>query len=144
MNCDVSPREPTLLNIFINYIGSGDWMYLQQVCWWHQAYWCRWHNKKRRPHSEGPGQAWKLGPHNRVRFNMATWAKAMPDMHTDWEKNLRAALQRGTWESWWSKSLTWASNVHLQPRKPIVSGPARKERWPAERERWLSPFTLLI
>lgn len=23
MNCDASPREPTLLNIFINYIGSG-------------------------------------------------------------------------------------------------------------------------
>ena len=33
-----------------------------------------------------------------------------------------------TWGYWWMGSWTWASCVHLHPRKPIVSWAASKER----------------
>ena len=32
------------------------------------------------------------------------WLANWPDMSTDWEKNLRAALWRRTWVFWWTKS----------------------------------------
>ena len=48
-------------------------------------------------------------------------------IYTKWGKiSLRAALQRRTWGSWWTSSWTWASSVHLQPRRPTVFRAALK------------------
>lgn len=47
---------------------------------------------------------------------------------------MRAALQRKTRGSWWTKS-----SVLLQPRKPLISWDASKEGWPAGRGRGLAP-----
>lgn len=38
-----------------------------------------------------------------------------------WLWTLIAALRRKTWRSRWARSLTWLSNVHLEPRKQVVS-----------------------
>ena len=43
----------------------------------------------------------------------------------------------------WMKSLTWATNVRSQPRRPIVSWAPSGEASPAGRERWFCPSTLL-
>jgi len=49
------------------------------------------------------------------------WVKAIPNTSTDCVMNgLRIALWRRTWGFWWNKSLTQASSVHLQPRRPTV------------------------
>lgn len=56
-----------------------------------------------------------------------TGVRTIPNIHTDWEKNLTAALQRRTWGFWWMKSGIWASCVLLQPRRPTASWAASKE-----------------
>jgi len=50
-----------------------------------------------------------------------TWVGAIPDMHTEWDNSLRAALWERTWGSWWTRSLIWTSSVHLQPGRPTIS-----------------------
>lgn len=53
-------------------------------------------------------------------------------------KGMIAALQRGIsgclWMSW-----TWASTVHLQPRKPNISWAASKASWPAWQGKEFCP-----
>ena len=45
------------------------------------------------------------------------WVRASPTTNTGWGmKGLRSAPTRRTWGHWWMKSLTWATNVHSQPR----------------------------
>ena len=79
------------------------------------------------------------------RARSCTWVRAIPGTNTGWGMSgLRAALQRRTWGCWWMKNWIWASNVCLQPRKPIASWAASKEAWPAGRGRWFSPSTLLL
>jgi len=63
-----------------------------------------------------------------------TWVGAIPDMHTEWDNSLRAALWERTWGSWWTRSLIWTSSVHLQPTGP-------KDRWPA-RQWWFFSYLL--
>lgn len=46
------------------------------------------------------------------------WVEAIPDTTADWQNQLRAALQRRTWELPWMKSWTWGSNVCSQPGRP--------------------------
>ena len=45
----------------------------------------------------------------------------------DWEN----PCQEGLGGYWWMKSLTWATNVRSQPRRPTVSWAASREAWPA-------------
>ena len=58
-------------------------------------------------------------------------------------RGLRAALPRRTWGYWWVKSLTWATNVHLQPSRRTVSWAASREAWPVGWGRWFCPSALV-
>jgi len=87
---------------------------------------------------------------NIMRFNEAKsrvlhrgWG--YPTYLTEWGKiSFIAALWRRTWESWQTRSWTWASSVRLQPGRPTITWAALKEEWPAGRGRWLSPSTRLL
>ena len=48
--------------------------------------------------------------------------------------NFKLALWRRTWGFWWMKSWTWASSMHLQPRRPTASWAALTEGGRRERE----------
>ena len=58
------------------------------------------------------------------------------------EDSWEAALQRRTWESWWTARCPWASSVPWWPRRPLGSWGALGGVWPAGRGRWSSPSTL--
>ena len=50
-----------------------------------------------------------------------TRVRAVLSISPNWGMNwLRAALWKRTWKYWWLKNCTRASNVFLQPRKPIT------------------------
>ena len=39
-----------------------EWVYTQQVCWWHQAEWCSWYDRRKGRHLEGPRQVQNVSP----------------------------------------------------------------------------------
>jgi len=113
----------------------------QQVCWWHQAEWCSWHNRRKGCHTEGSRHSQKVG--TREHNEELHLIRAIPDINTDWQNNsFRAALHRRTWGSWWMKIWIQSSSVHLQPGRPTVSWAASKDNCPAGKGKWLSPTTL--
>ena len=51
------------------------------------------------------------------------------------------ALQRGTWESWWTTCWSWASSMPWLPRRPMASWGALKRAQLADQGRWPSRST---
>jgi len=75
----------------------------QKVCWWHQAVWCSWYDRRKGWHPTDLDRLAKRACGNLMKFNMYqpwprchTWAGEIPDMYAQWENSLRAALQRRT------------------------------------------------
>ena len=60
----------------------------QQVCGQYQAEWCNWYNKQKGCYPDGPGKAWKLGPHKFNEFHQqgqlqdVTLVSEQSQMHT--------------------------------------------------------------
>lgn len=99
-----------------------------------------------------PRKSWEILRSRPVRISQSsaslstrscTWAGAILDKSTEWEKmSLRAAVQRRTWGFWWMKSRTWANNGLSEPRRPTVSWAASKEEWSAGQGKWFYCSTL--
>ena len=89
------------------------------------------------------GPLWTYWGSTKKSARFCTCVKVIPDMYTNWEKNsLKVALLRRTQVSWLTKNLMWASSVHLQSRKQMVSWIPSEEQWSAGTGKWLSPSTL--
>ena len=62
----VPPPDPfSFISVFqhrYHWHRKGDPVHPQRVCWWYQAKWCRWHNRKSGWHPEGPREAEEVGP----------------------------------------------------------------------------------
>lgn len=72
-----------------------------------------------------------------------TWAEAIPDGSSGWEKNsLGTVLWRRVWGFWWRKSWNWAISRHLEPKRSTVSWTTFKEEQPTSGKRWFASFTL--
>ena len=75
----------------------------------------------------------------KAKGNILHLGRAIPGISTECGMSwLRAALQSRTWGHWWMKIWTWASNVCLQPIKPIFLWTASKEARPAGQGRRFS------
>jgi len=86
------------------------------------------------------GPVWTSRDATRPSARSCTRVRATPAISTGWEmSSLRAALLRRTWGCQCMKSMTWADNVHLQPRRPTISWTASREAWPAGQVRWFCP-----
>jgi len=79
----------------------------------------------------------------RASAGSCTWGGTTPCISTGLGRTCwRAALQRGTWVSWWTTGWPWASSVPWFPRRPMASWDALRGLWPAGRGRFSSPSTL--
>jgi len=138
---------PMLFNIFINDLAtlSAPSASLQMAPSW--VVWLT-HQKERMP-SRGTWTSFRSGPLWTLRSSTRSarsciWVGATSAINTAWGmKGLRAALPRRTWEYWWKKSWTWATNVRSQPRKPTIFWAASWEEWSAGWGRWFCPSTPL-
>ena len=93
----VHPGTSTLQHLY-QQSGWWDWMYPQRVCRWHQAEWCNCY--ERGVQFKGTQASWKSEPmwteshSTRPSTRCSTWVRAIPDMFTDWEKNLWALVDK--------------------------------------------------
>ena len=97
---------------------------------------------------ERPGQAWPMGPGERLRFNKAKCKV----LHLGWgnphyqcklgDVRIKHIPAKKDLEYWWMRSWTWASNMLLQLRKPTVFWAASNTAWPAGQGRWSCASTL--
>jgi len=92
-----------LFHIFIND-RQWDWVYPQQDCWWNQAEWCSWHNR-RVATARNLARLENWAHRNLVRFNKAKCkvlqlGRGNPRFAYQEEDSLRAVLQKGTWKFW--------------------------------------------
>ena len=92
---------------------------------------------------------WKVGQRGtwwgstRLSAGSCTWGGTNPCISTGLGQTCwRAALQRGTWVSWWMTSWPWASSVPWLPRKLMGSWDASRGVWPAGQGRFSFPSTL--
>lgn len=67
-----------------------------------------------------------------------------PDIRTDLENSLRAALGKRRWESWWTKSWTWGNRVCLQSGRPTVTGTASKKGVASWEREGIVPLLCLL
>jgi len=94
--------------------------------------------------SSTSGPVWTSWGSTKPSARSCIWIGATPATNTGWGiQELRATLLRRTWGYWWLKSLTWATNVRSQIRRPTVSKAACPAECPAGRRRWFCPSTVL-
>ena len=78
----------------------------------------------------------------RASAGSCTWGGTTPCTSTGLGlTSWRAALQRGTWECWWTTSWPWASSVPWLPRWPVGSWGALRGVCPVGRGRFSSLST---
>jgi len=134
-----------LQNLF-QWQRQWDWVYSQQVCWWHQAEWCRWSTRRKGCHPEGPGQAWKMGLQelNEIQHDQVQGVAPglrQSQIYVHWENSPLNSFEMSPAEKTLGgpggHSCRWTSSVFLVPGRQAISCAASKEGWAAGRGRWL-------
>ena len=72
-----------------------------------------------------------------------SYGKIQPFVKDGWDRVAFPLHTKTSKWCWWMRSSTWASNVHLQPRKPAISWAASREAWPAGQRKCFCPSALL-
>ena len=94
---------------------TRQWVHPEQVCWWHQAEWCTWYNRRKGCYPEGPVPAWEVGSHehNEAQHVQVQGAAPWLEQSHRWVQTGRRTHQGQAWWEGLGGSGGWKAGQEL-------------------------------